>query len=609
MGRVRNGNVAMRTTLACVGCLLLLALGPAAARAALTIESFSTGSFNNTGEVETQAGASMWLLRSSISFGQSGGVGSVEKAVLGLPHGLFFNPTAAPRCAAAAFDAFECPPVTQVGLVTLRAETGGEPTALLGTAPVYTLVPESGEIARLGVIVPTLEIPIEIPVTLRTNAAFGLTLTFEQLPEETPLKALDFDLWGIPADHSHDVARFPAGSADDPAGCPGIEGTGCIGGLVPSPGPEIPLLKNPTSCLGPVQSRLEAISHQGAVTTFGASTPGTTGCSKLGFAPQLEIAITGTETDTPAGLKLKLQVNDEGVFNPKGLAQSAIMDLELEPPPGLALGPGTFGPTCGQAAFEAEPPTCPAGSVVGTGVLDVAGFEAPLLGEIYLGATEPADTPRLLIPLSDPRMSARLVAELYPGLEPEQVIVVLPDLPQLPIEQLTLEIAPAAGLLLTPVECGVYPVLGALVPWAAPDEELLVPSMFEIDSGPGGGPCPAAGARRRSQSPKRSAPLATPPPVTVPLVAKFTRKPPRRTHDRTPTFRFTSNVPNSTFTCKVDARRFLPCASPKTLRKLAFGPHTFSVRATDKAGTKSKPAKWNFTVRKSRTVAFANTGH
>lgn len=597
--------------LALTGCLVLLALMPLTARAALTIESFGSDPLDVSGLPERQAGGGVWLLRSSLAFGQTGGVGSVASAVVGLPRGLFFNPTASPRCAETDFDSYACPSASQVGLVTLRAETESEQAALMGTAPVYALVPGPGQIARLGVVVPTLEIPLEIPVTLRTNTGFGPTLTFGQLPEETPLKAIDLALWGVPADPGHDPQRFPAGSAAAPAGCPGVEGTSCIAGLVPSPAPQVPLLKNPASCTDPIQSRLEAISHQGEPVVAGASAPGMAGCSGLGFSPGLEATITSEETDSPTGLGLDLEIVDDGVLNPGGLASSAVKELELEGPPGLALGQGAFGTTCGQPGFEAEPPTCPAGSLVGSALLEIVGFEAPLLGDIYLGSPEPADTPRLLIALSSPRMSARLVAELQPGFEPEQVIVALADLPQLPVERLSLEIAPAAGLLLTPLQCDTYPLLGALVPWTAPDEEYLIPGSFQISSGPGGGPCPEPEAEKEEQGEgstrsHASAPPASAPPSPVPTqpVVRITRMPPHRTHDRTPTFRFSSS-PGTTFTCKVDTRPFRPCSSPKTLRRLGFGPHRFVVRAVDATGARSEPAERRFSVVRAATERCA----
>jgi uncharacterized delta-60 repeat protein len=78
---------------------------------------------------------------------------------------------------------------------------------------------------------------------------------------------------------------------------------------------------------------------------------------------------------------------------------------------------------------------------------------------------------------------------------------------------------------------------------------------------------------------------------------RFTRRPRRRTHDRTPTFAFRSDEPGSTFLCKLDRRRFRPCGSPKTLRRLRFGRHLFKVKARDEVGNLDPtPAKRRFRV-------------
>jgi hypothetical protein len=53
---------------------------------------------------------------------------------------------------------------------------------------------------------------------------------------------------------------------------------------------------------------------------------------------------------------------------------------------------------------------------------------------------------------------------------------------------------------------------------------------------------------------------------------------------RSATFRFRSSEPGSTFSCKLDARRWRRCTSPKTYRDLARGDHVFRVRARDVAG-------------------------
>ena len=62
------------------------------------------------------------------------------------------------------------------------------------------------------------------------------------------------------------------------------------------------------------------------------------------------------------------------------------------------------------------------------------------------------------------------------------------------------------------------------------------------------------------------------------------RKPPQKTHDRTPTFRFASDEQGSTFQCKLDGKPFRACRSPFTAKTLALGAHTFKVRARDESG-------------------------
>jgi hypothetical protein len=77
----------------------------------------------------------------------------------------------------------------------------------------------------------------------------------------------------------------------------------------------------------------------------------------------------------------------------------------------------------------------------------------------------------------------------------------------------------------------------------------------------------------------------------------FRRKPTKRTHDRTPTFRFSSNEAGSSFECKLDRRPFVVCRSPFTVTKLSFRKHTFKVRARDKAGNVDpSPASYKFKV-------------
>jgi hypothetical protein len=75
------------------------------------------------------------------------------------------------------------------------------------------------------------------------------------------------------------------------------------------------------------------------------------------------------------------------------------------------------------------------------------------------------------------------------------------------------------------------------------------------------------------------------------------RKPPKRSRDRTPTFRFTADQAGASFECAIDRRRFRGCRSPFTTRPLAPGRHRFRVRAGDGSGQLDpSPASYSFLV-------------
>jgi hypothetical protein len=74
------------------------------------------------------------------------------------------------------------------------------------------------------------------------------------------------------------------------------------------------------------------------------------------------------------------------------------------------------------------------------------------------------------------------------------------------------------------------------------------------------------------------------------------KAPPKRTHDRTPSFRFRSSEAGSTFQCRIDRKPFRACRSPYTAKALAPGHHRFSVRASHGGQTDATPASFSFTV-------------
>ncbi|MFI5027899.1 MAG: hypothetical protein ACHQCF_02820, partial [Solirubrobacterales bacterium] len=76
------------------------------------------------------------------------------------------------------------------------------------------------------------------------------------------------------------------------------------------------------------------------------------------------------------------------------------------------------------------------------------------------------------------------------------------------------------------------------------------------------------------------------------------RKPPKKTSDRTPTFRFSSDQAKAGFECKLDGKPFKACSSPFTTRRLSLGHHSFKVRAVLGAGdlVDDSPAAYSFRV-------------
>jgi hypothetical protein len=97
-----------------------------------------------------------------------------------------------------------------------------------------------------------------------------------------------------------------------------------------------------------------------------------------------------------------------------------------------------------------------------------------------------------------------------------------------------------------------------------------------------------------------AAPALAPPPL-VPAAPQtlFTKKPPAKTRDRTPTFRFRSDISGASFECAVDHGRFKPCRSPFTTRRLSYGRHSFAVRAIAAGLTDTTPLKVPFRVIRS----------
>jgi CSLREA domain-containing protein len=123
------------------------------------------------------------------------------------------------------------------------------------------------------------------------------------------------------------------------------------------------------------------------------------------------------------------------------------------------------------------------------------------------------------------------------------------------------------------------------------------PGSGSGDSGSGdsGGPG-SSNTSTPSGSPKPAPAAPAPLPALAPK-AKITASPAKSSTATTAKFKFkASNASGAKFECKLDAGKWAKCPSPKTLKHLKPGRHTFSVRAVA-AGLTGPVTKYRFTVK------------
>src|SRR3954449_10595675 len=170
-------------TLTRIALPVLLALALAApAQASIAIDQFETTSSENGAGTHPD-------LTTVFKLAEPGVSEAAKDVVFEGPEGIFGNPNAVSECTAADFAINNCSPNSQAGLVTVVAKTDSDPEELLGTAPIFVLVPQEkeGETARLSFIVPKLDIPIAVPVSVRTGSDYGLRFTVKEISQLTPL--------------------------------------------------------------------------------------------------------------------------------------------------------------------------------------------------------------------------------------------------------------------------------------------------------------------------------------------------------------------------------------------------------------------------------------
>ncbi len=483
---LRASRVVLATTIAALACFAGFA---PSAFGSINIESFTTSSS------DTQAGGHPDL-STSFSLEAPGTPEAARNVIFEAPTGVFGNPEAIARCTSVDFALDQCFPSSQAGLITVYANYENDPKFLLGTAPIFNMAVPESQVAQFAFIVPILNIPINIPVTVRTAGDYGLRFTVSNITQATPLAAAKMTFWGFPLESSHDIQRFAKGSPGDPAGCPGLATTSCITGATEAPFEVHPLIDNPTTCPGEtLLTRLKVESYQdlGHFAEAESTYPAITGCEKEVFKPVLFARPTTTETDSATGVDIELR---DPLFLGFAASPSQIRSAVVQFPPGLTINPdaadGQRACTDAQANFDSEgPDECPDNAKIGTISIKSVALAEPLEGSLYFGEPEPGNQYRIFMMANGYGIHAKLIGSVKPDPMTGQVNVYFEELPQVPFDEFSVHLfASDRGMMAAPIQCKTYATTASFIPWNASVPSVASSQNFNLDSGPNGTACP-----------------------------------------------------------------------------------------------------------------------
>jgi hypothetical protein len=465
-----------------------------------------------------------------------------------LPRGLIINPEATPvRCTEAQLTAGGgCPIASQVGTINILTRVIGVTPY---TSPLYNMVPPPGEAASLGFDALGVGIYPHLTGEVRSDGDYGLSGIADDLPAlgKNPVLGAQAQLWGDPTGPVHDEVRA----------CPKQETESCP--VDEAEQSDIAFLTLPTDCPGasPVYKvRGNSWEQPGAfkeaqyeMAELDGTPRSVDGCEQLAFEPEIKAEPTTNLIDSPAGLRFNLHQPQS--FDLEGLSPTVTKDITVALPEGLVANPSQAAglKACsmeevglvtdvGEAPirFDKKEAHCPDAAKLGEVVATTPLLEDPVPSEGGLGAlylAEPFDNPfgslfALYIVIEDPNTKtvAKLAGEIIPNPVTGQLSNRFEENPQLPIEDIDLEVfeGPRAPLR-TPPACGTHTTNAHLIPWGAPaTPEADASSSFGLGATPAGGACPAS-ASAAPHAPAFSAGTLSPLAGThSPLVLRLSRE-------------------------------------------------------------------------------------
>jgi hypothetical protein len=491
------------------------------------IETYALSPENETGEPEAQGGAHPFQFTTSVAFNRifyKFASGFTEPSVpdlarelhVNLPPGLIGNTLALPQCSDHDFTTVKsnnsanfCPQNTAIGAALVQLNEPLNAHALTVTVPVFNLVPAKGEPARFG-FTATLGVSVTLDTVVR-GGDYHVVVAVNNITQEPALLSSAVTIWGVPGDPRHAQSR---GSACVARGADALKGEACEPVEEEHPSPFLTL---PTSCLGPLQTSVEARSWLPGASFVAPLSPvspeSLQNCAALPFTPAMTITPTEHQSNTPTGLEVNLKVPQTTTLEEKGLAEANIRNTTVTLPEGVQLNPsaanglqacslGQVGftgsnPLSGTFEFTSNPATCPDASKVGTVSIKTPVIAHELVGNVFLAAEN--ENPfgslfGLYIVVEDPISGAlvKLAGRVDLDQTTGRITTTFPNAPQLPFEELSLKLdnGPRANVA-TPRSCGTFSSQTSFTPWSTNQavNQSLNPQEFAVTSGPHGTPC------------------------------------------------------------------------------------------------------------------------
>jgi hypothetical protein len=444
------------------------------------------------------------------------------------PAGLIGNPTAVPECTASEFanealggsgNENECPADTAVGVATVTANEPALLKSTVFTVPVFNLEPELGEPARFGFYIVEAGTPVYIDASVRTGSDYGVTIASKNITQTAGLLSAKVTVWGAPAAPVHDGQRG-WGCLLKSLNLPTIKPCNTSETTAPKP-----FLSLPSKCAVPLESSVTGDSWQEptlvkALAAYRSS--GLSGCSDLGFGPDLGLQGSSGAASSPTGLRVVVHVPQGASENASGVNSSTIRTVNVRFPEGVSVNPAAAnGMTeCTEAQIgylsslsappadlrlTPEPASCPSAARLGTVKITTPLLKRPLEGYLYLASPEnfslapPGENPfksliATYLVAEDPASGVLVKLAGAVGINETtgQVETSFEDVPDVSTEDVEVTLfAGGRAAFSTPDRCGRYTALATFTPWSGQPATSSAADL-DITSGAGGGACAAA---------------------------------------------------------------------------------------------------------------------